>query len=80
MSSEKMRRFVPPLGWPFKFRAVTTTPANRLPRFVVLNRYPRQVIGFAVRLPDDQPLDVNKVNGNHRALSIMWANPARWWK
>jgi len=76
----KPRLFVPPLGWPFDFRAVTVTPADRLPRFAVLNRYPRQVIGITFRLPDDRPLDASKKHGNHRALSIVWAKPARWWK
>ncbi len=69
------RWFVPPLGWPLKFRAVTVTPAQRHP-LVVLNRYPGQVIGFALRLPDsDDPHSSVK----HRALSVLWAEPARWW-
>ena len=70
-----MRVFTPPLGWPIKFRAVVVTPARRIP-LIVANRYPRQVIGFAVRLPDRKGLTY----GQHRALSIMWAKPARWWK
>lgn len=65
------RRFVPPLGWPLGFRAVTVTPADRHP-LIVLNRYPRQVIGFAVRLPDES-------DGRHKALSVLWSKPARWW-
>jgi len=70
------RRITPPLGWPFKFRAVTVTPSRRHPLFV-WNRYPGQIIGFAVRLPEsDDPHPPVK----HRALSIMWAKPARWWK
>jgi hypothetical protein len=75
MREEVTRRFVPPLGWPFKFRAATITPSNRHPLFV-WNRYPGQIIGFAVRLPDaaDTFPPVK-----HRALSIMWAKPARWW-
>lgn len=77
MSPDKVnRRFVPPLGWPFHFRAVTVTPADRHPLFV-WNRYPRQVIGFAIRLPDsDDPYP----RCRNRALSILWAKPARWWK
>lgn len=75
MSDPKPRLFVPPLGWPFKFRAVTVTPAERQRRFVILNRFRRQVIGFCVRLPD-----ADQQHGNHRALSIIWAKPARWWK
>ena len=74
------RRLVPPLGWPLQWRAVTITPAHRQRRLVVLNRYPRQVVGLCFRLPDYEPLDRSKVHGNHRALSILWAKPARWWK
>ena len=80
ISDEIPRRFVPPFGWPFHFRAVTITPAERLPRLVVFNRYPRQVIGLCIRLPDHEPLDVNQRHGNHRALSILWAQAARWWR
>lgn len=71
---EKMRRVVPPFGWPLRFRAVTVTPAHRQRRLVVPNRYPRQVIGLSFRLPD-----VGQGYGCHRSLSIMWAKPARWW-
>jgi hypothetical protein len=78
------RWFVPPLGWPFSFRVVTTTPANR-GRLVRLNRYPRQVIGIAFRLPDDATTfrydrNTGERFGHHRALSIVWAKPARWWR
>lgn len=84
MSEPQQRKFVPPLGWPFKFRAVTITPANR-PRLVSLNRYTRQVIGICFRLPDsDDPSTrdpyTGERHGHHRALSIMWAKPARWWR
>lgn len=79
-----MRRFVPPLGWPFRLRVVTVTPADRGP-LVGLNRYPRQVIGITIRLPDDATQDRRDRNtgerfGHHRALSIVWAKPARWWQ
>jgi len=70
---QAQRRFVPPLGWPFSFRAVTTTPADRHP-LIKLNRYPRQVIGIAFRLPNADQGHPNK------ALSIMWSEPARWWR
>jgi len=73
-AEEKMRLLVPPLGWPLKFRAVTITPAKRQHRFVILNRYPRQVIGLCFRLPDS-----DHEFGRHRSLSILWAKPARWW-
>lgn len=79
------RRFVPPLGWPFALRVATVTPADRQGRFVIPNRYPRQVIGLCFRLPDDATQDRRDVNtgkrfGHHRALSITWSKPARWWK
>lgn len=74
------RLFVPPLGWPVKFRAVTVTPAERQRRFIILNRYRRQVIGISIRLPDHDPLDASQTYGLHRSLSLMWAKPARWWK
>jgi hypothetical protein len=70
------RRFVPPLGWPMRWRAVTVTPADR-PPMVGLNRYPRQVIGVGFRLPDE---DMGSGRRQHKALSIMWAKPARWWR
>lgn len=72
----KLRRLTPPLGWPFKFRAVITTPGHRHP-LVVLNRYPRQIIGIAFRLPDEQ-FPGGQVR--HKALSILWSKPARWWR
>lgn len=79
MSTEITRRFVPPLGWPLDWRAVTVTPADRQTRFVVANRYPGQVIGLCFRLPDHEPLNADQKHGNHRSLSIRWAKPARWW-
>ena len=75
-----MRTCVPPLGWPFHFRAVTVTPAERQRRWVIANRYPRQIIGLCFRLPDAEPLNAEQRHGNHRALSVLWAKPARWWK
>lgn len=74
--AEKYRRITPPLGWPFEFRAVTVTPGDRHP-LVVLNRYPRQVIGIAFRLPDEL-LPTGRTR--HKALSIRWSKPARWWR
>ena len=60
------RRFTPPLGWPIHPRAVICE-ADWRPPLVKLNRYPRQVIGIAVRL-----------RGNSY-LSLLWSKPARWW-
>ena len=61
-----------PLGKLCKPRALVVHPADRAP-FVMLNRYPGQVIGVAFRLPDlyDRP-------GFHLQLSIVWAKPDRW--
>jgi hypothetical protein len=70
------RRFTPPLGWPLSPRACVVTPAER-PPLVVLNRYPGQVIGIAVRLPAEQELGGRL---RHHALSLLWSEPARWWK
>lgn len=83
-TGREYRRFTPPLGWPFRVRIATVTPADRHP-LVALNRYPRQVIGIAIRLPDDltenrRDSNTGKRFGHHRALSIVWAKPARWWK
>jgi hypothetical protein len=66
------RRWVPPLGWPPKLRIVKVRAAER-PRLISVNRYPRQVIGFGVRLPRDS-------ESGHPMLSILWAKPARWWR
>ena len=77
MIEEELRRFVPPLGRIRKPRFVTIRPAERQKRFIAWNRYPRQIIGFAVRLPDGGRLNDTVP---HYSLSIMWAKPARWWK
>ncbi len=76
----RQRRFVPPFGWPPHFRAVTITPAGR-PRLITLNRYPRQIIGVVIRLPDadDTIPREQRSRSSHRALSLLWARPARWW-
>lgn len=58
-----------PLGalrWPW--RVVTVTPAHR-PRLIALNRYPGQIIGFAIRLPDEETLGGQI---RHKQLSILW--------
>lgn len=69
------RRWVPPLGWPLQFRACTVTPADR-PPLVMLNRYPGQVIGLGIRLPDEEELG-GRIR--HHQLSVLWSQPARWW-
>ena len=73
MHPERPRLFVLPLGKLRRWRFVTVQPADKQPRWIMPNRYPRQVIGFALRLPDGGL-------GEHYSLSIMWAEPARWWK
>lgn len=77
MQDIEPRRFVPPLGKLTKLRAVTVRPAERQKKLIIPNRYPRQVIGILVRLPDG-----GRVNDviPHYSLSIRWAEPARWWK
>lgn len=72
---QEPRWFVPPLGWPPKPRIVTVNPADRPRRLITLNRYPRQVIGFAIRLPDLELIGRRR----HVALSVLWCQPARWW-
>ncbi len=82
-SEEKRRWFVPPLGWPFAPRVVVYRPADRQRRLVVLNRYPRQVIGIGVRLPsinDHIGFGPNVRIPIHLSLSIVWSKPARWWR
>lgn len=76
MNDTCSRRFVSPFGHLTKWRFVTVQPADR-PRLVTLNRYPKQVIGIVLRLPDGSLL-----NGRtpYYGLSIVWAKPARWWK
>lgn len=70
------KRFVPPLGKLGRWRFVTVNPAERQPRFIMPNRYPGQIIGIGVRLPDG-----GRINDRipHYSLSIMWATAADWW-
>lgn len=70
-SDHVTRRFVPPFGWPPKFRAVKVRASNP-PKLVTLNRYPGQVIGVGIRLPGDS-------ERGHPMLSLLWSKPARWW-
>ncbi|UXM90926.1 hypothetical protein [Paenarthrobacter sp. JL.01a] len=74
---DQRRRFVPPLGKLRKPYAVTTWNAHRAPRLINWNRYPRQIIGIALRLPDGE---TSAGRTTHHSLSIVWAKPARWWK
>lgn len=81
--SDKPRRFVPPLGWPFAPRVLVVRPAERQRRIVALNRYPRQAIGLSVRLPsitDRSGFGPTVLMPIHLALSIVWSKPARWWR
>lgn len=73
------RRLHSPVGWPLRLRAVTVTPAERQSRLVVANRYPGQVIGVSIRLPDCDPGNDWERAAPHRSLSLLWAKPARWW-
>ncbi len=74
--SQQMRRLVPPFGWPIKLRIATVAASENGP-FVAWNRYPRQVIGVSVRLPD---MALGGGRNLHPRLSILWAKPARWWR
>jgi hypothetical protein len=77
MNATEPRLFVSPIGKLKKPFAVTTWNAGRAPRLISLNRYPRQVIGISLRLPDGHP---SSGRVTHHSLSIVWASPARWWK
>lgn len=74
--TDKLRLLVPPFGKLTKWRFVTVQPADPQP-FLTLNRYPKQVIGITLRLPDGSSSNDRKP---HYGLSIRWATPARWWK
>ena len=75
--SECTRRFVWPLGEIRRPYVVTVQCADRQPRLVMANRYPKQIIGLALRLPDGRRIDGVTT---HHSLSFVWATPARWWK
>lgn len=70
---------VSPVGaptWPWRF--ITVATARRSPKLVSWNRYPRQVIGIGIRLPD---MENRWVTGPHQPppihpmLSILWSRP-----
>ncbi|WKW86334.1 hypothetical protein SEA_BUDSKI_56 [Gordonia phage Budski] len=71
------RRFVSPVGVPIRPRIVTVASADRAKHLVTWNRFPRQVIGFAIRLPD---MEICGGRTYHPQLSFVWSKPARWWK
>lgn len=62
---------ISPIGKPCRPRVITAAAADR-PKPVMLNRYPRQVIGFGLRLPD---MDVCGGPTYHPYLSIVWSKP-----
>lgn len=75
---------ISPIGRPKRPHAITYFAANRPRRLLAANRYPRQIIGIGIRLPDmnvryaphPQP-----VKTCHPVLSIVWASPhgaGRW--
>lgn len=74
---------ISPIGRPARWRFVTAFAANRPQRLVMLNRYPRQVIGVGIRLPDfTDPLPGNRTWVRHPYLSIVWSKPhgaGRWY-
>jgi hypothetical protein len=71
---------VSPVGRPTKWRIITAAGANRLRRPIVFNRYPRQIIGIGIRLPD---MEIMGERTYHPYLSIVWAKPhgaGRWYR
>ena len=74
--NREQRRLVPPFGWPVKVRA-STVAASENGRLFAWNRYPRQIIGFSIRLPD---MELGGGRQLHPRLSVVWAKPARWWR
>lgn len=75
---------VSPVGTPSKLRAITYFAANRPQRLLTANRYPRQIIGIGIRLPDisvrfrPHPAPERVM---HPVLSLVWAKPhgaGRW--
>jgi hypothetical protein len=75
---------ISPIGRPAKLRAITYFAANRPRHLLIANRYPRQIIGVGIRLPDmsvrykahPAPEQVK-----YPVLSIVWAKPhgaGRW--
>lgn len=73
---------ISPIGRPTRWRFVTAMAADRMKRPVVLNRYPRQVIGVGIRLPDfDMYVAPRKQRTLHPYLSVVWSKPhgaGRW--
>lgn len=74
--SQCTKTFISPIGELTIPYAITYEAADRGPLFS-LNRYPKQVIGFTLRLPDGFG---TPEKAKHYRLSIVWAKPARWWK
>lgn len=73
---------ISPIGLPVKWRFVTAMAANRPPRLIMVNRYPRQIIGVGIRLPAiDLYVAPNRQKTHHPYLSIVWSKPhgaGRW--
>jgi len=73
---------ISPIGQPTRWRFVTAMAAERPRRAVMLNRYPRQVIGVGIRLPAvDLYVAPSRQRTFHPYLSIVWAKPhgaGRW--
>jgi len=73
---------ISPIGTPTKWRFVTAMAADRPRRLVMVNRYPRQIIGVGIRLPDvDLYVAPSRQRTHHPYLSIVWAKPhgaGRW--
>lgn len=81
---ERIRPYlVSPIGVPRRrWRVLVYAAAHRGP-LVRWNRYPRQVIGVGIRLPDLQPpIGSGWRHAIHPRLSIVWSTPhaARRWR
>lgn len=75
---------ISPVGRPAKPRAITYFAADRPKRLLRANRYPRQIIGVGIRLPDMSVRFAPHPRPErvcHPVLSIVWAKPhgaGRW--
>ena len=75
---------ISPIGRPTRPHAITYFAADRPRRLVTPNRYPRQIIGVGIRLPDMSVRFAAHPRPErvcHPVLSITWAKPhgaGRW--
>lgn len=66
---------VSPLGAPrWPWRIVTVAASRRAEKLFSWNRYPRQVIGVGIRLPEMSVIGSQRKD-LHPMLSILWSRP-----